>query len=152
MTVQNPDTVLAPAPDTAPDDAIVLRIPREVVVKVVDDVDVADPQPGQTGTFDDELYDAGGNLIGTSHGSFEIRYRRPTDDALPSYYQEDITLADGTIHAEGWADFIDVKTSQWVFYPAVGTSGRYLGKRGYRQWRMTGVRASAEARILLADD
>ncbi|NJP45186.1 allene oxide cyclase barrel-like domain-containing protein [Actinacidiphila epipremni] len=133
-------------------DQITLRVPKEIVVKVVDDVtNLADPQIGQGGTFDDELYDEGGKLIGTAHGTFTIRYIRPGDNGLLSWYSEDITLEDGTIHAEGWADFNDVKTSKWVFYPAVGTSGRYEGLTGFRSWRMTGVRASAEARILLAD-
>ena len=133
------------------EDALVIRVPVEVVVKVVDDVDVADPQVGQVGTFDDELFDVDGNQIGTSHGSFRIEYVRPTDGGLLTYYTEDITLDDGVIHAEGWADFNDVRTSKWVFYPATGVSGRYAGKTGYRAWRMTGVRKSAEARILLAD-
>ncbi|WP_448316709.1 allene oxide cyclase barrel-like domain-containing protein [Streptomyces sp. CO7] len=132
-------------------DQIVLRVPKEIVVKVVDDVDVADPQTGQTGTFDDELYDETGRQIGTSHGSFRITYVRPGDGGLMTYYTEDITLEDGTIHAEGWADFNDVRTSEWVYYPATGTSGRYAGLTGFRTWRMTGVRASAEARILLSD-
>jgi hypothetical protein len=132
-------------------DALVIKVPTEIVVTVVDDVDVADPQVGQVGKFDDELFDESGTLIGTSSGSFRIEYVRPTDGGLLTYYQEDITLADGVIHAEGWADFQDVKTSKWVFYPAVGVSGRYEGKTGYRQWRMTGVRKSAEAKILLSD-
>ncbi|WP_316784281.1 allene oxide cyclase barrel-like domain-containing protein [Streptomyces sasae] len=132
-------------------DEIVLRVPKEIVVKVVDDVDVADPQVGQTGTFDDELYDETGELIGTSHGSFRIEYVRPGDGGLLTYYAEDITLRDGTVHAEGWADFKDVRTSEWVYYPATGTGGRYAGLTGFRKWRMTGVRASAEARILLSD-
>ncbi|MEU6811649.1 hypothetical protein ABZ920_22205 [Streptomyces sp. NPDC046831] len=133
-------------------DQIVLRVPKEVVVKVVDDVhNLEDPQIGQGGTFDDELYDETGQLIGTSHGTFTIKYVRPGDDGLLTYYSEDITLEDGTIHAEGWADFHDVRTSEWVFYPATGTSGRYAGLTGFRKWRMTGVRASAEARILLSD-
>ncbi|MEV4847813.1 hypothetical protein AB0K20_32000 [Micromonospora matsumotoense] len=132
-------------------DALVIRIPTEIVVKVVDDVDVAAPAVGQVGRFDDELYDEAGTLIGRSSGSFRIEYVRPTDGGLLTYYQEDITLDDGVIHAEGWADFLDVKTSRWVFYPATGVSGRYAGKTGYRQWRMTGVRKSAEARILLSD-
>lgn len=134
-----------------PAQAIVIRVPTEIVVKVVDDVDVADPKVGQVGKFDDELYDESGALIGTSSGSFRIEYVRPTDGGLLTYYKEDITLKDGVIHAEGWADFIDVKTSKWVFYPATGVSGRYAGKTGFRQWRMTGVRKSAEARILLSD-
>lgn len=131
--------------------ALVIRVPTEIVVKVVDDVDVADPKVGQVGKFDDELYDESGALIGTSSGSFRIEYVRPTDGGLLTYYQEDITLEDGVVHAEGWADFLDVKTSKWVFYPATGVSGRYEGKTGYRQWRMTGVRKSAEAKILLSD-
>ncbi len=132
-------------------DQIVIRAPKEIVVKVVDDVTVEDPQIGQTGTFDDEIYDESGKLLGTSHGSFEIKYVRPGDGGLLTYYTEDITLEDGTIHAEGWADFNDVRTSEWVFYPATGTGGRYEGLTGFRKWRMTGVRASAEARILLSD-
>ncbi|WP_066363831.1 allene oxide cyclase barrel-like domain-containing protein [Herbidospora mongoliensis] len=131
-------------------DQIVIRSPKEIVVKVVDDVTVADPQIGQVGTFDDEIYDEDGNLLGTSHGSFKIEYVRPGDGGLMTYYTEDITLTDGTIHAEGWADFNDVRTSEWVYYPATGTGGRYEGLTGFRTWRMTGVRASAEARILLA--
>ncbi|MFF3072556.1 hypothetical protein [Kitasatospora sp. NPDC057936] len=130
---------------------IVLRVPREIVVKVVDDVEVGDPQVGQTGTFDDELFDESGKLIGTSHGSFRIEYARPGDGGLMTYYSEDLTFEDGTVHAEGWADFNDVRTSEWVFYPAVGTGGRYEGLTGFRKWRMTGIRASAEARILLSD-
>ncbi|MGW1752488.1 allene oxide cyclase barrel-like domain-containing protein [Streptomyces sp. NPDC002092] len=132
-------------------DEIVLRVPKEIVVKVVDDVEVSDPKVGQTGTFDDELYDETGAQIGTSHGSFRIEYVRPGDGGLLTYYTEDITLRDGTIHAEGWADFNDVRTSEWVYYPATGTGGRYAGLTGFRKWRMTGVRASAEARILLSD-
>lgn len=132
-------------------DQIVIRAPKEIVVKVVDDVTVADPQIGQTGTFDDEIYDESGTLLGTSHGSFRIEYVRPGDGGLMTYYTEDLTLTDGTIHAEGWADFNDVRTSEWVFYPATGTGGRYKGLTGFRTWRMTGVRASAEARILLSD-
>lgn len=130
---------------------IVIRVPKEVVAKVVDDVDVANPQVGQRGTFDDEIFDETGRLLGTSHGSFRIEYVRPGDNGLMTYYTEDINLEDGAIHAEGWADFNDVRTSEWVFYPATGTGGRYEGLTGFRKWRMTGVRASAEARILLSD-
>nr|5DYV_A Chain A, YD repeat-containing protein [Micromonospora maris]5DYV_B Chain B, YD repeat-containing protein [Micromonospora maris]5DYV_C Chain C, YD repeat-containing protein [Micromonospora maris]5DYV_D Chain D, YD repeat-containing protein [Micromonospora maris]5DYV_E Chain E, YD repeat-containing protein [Micromonospora maris]5DYV_F Chain F, YD repeat-containing protein [Micromonospora maris]5DYV_G Chain G, YD repeat-containing protein [Micromonospora maris]5DYV_H Chain H, YD repeat-conta len=131
--------------------ALLIKVPTEIVVKVVDDVDVAAPAVGQVGKFDDELYDEAGAQIGTSSGNFRIEYVRPTDGGLLTYYQEDITLSDGVIHAEGWADFNDVRTSKWVFYPATGVSGRYLGLTGFRQWRMTGVRKSAEARILLGE-
>lgn len=132
-------------------DLVVLRIPFEKVVTVVDDVDVADPKVGQVGRFEDELYDAAGELVGTSKGSFRIEYERPVDGGLMTYYQEELQLADGVVRAEGWADFNDVKTSKWVFYPAVGVSGSYEGKSGYRQWRMTGVRASAESKIMLCE-
>lgn len=108
-------------------DQVVVRVPKEIVVKVVDDVNVPDPQIGQTGTFDDELFDEAGKLIGTSHGSFRIEYVRPGDGGLMTYYTEDITLEDGTIHAEGWADFNDVRTSEWVFYPPPAPAG---GTRG----------------------
>ncbi|MDJ1137468.1 allene oxide cyclase barrel-like domain-containing protein [Streptomyces iconiensis] len=130
---------------------IVVKVPKEIVTKVVDDVEVSDPKVGQSGTFDDELHDENGKLIGTSHGFFRIEYVRPGDGGLMSYYTEDITLDDGTLHAEGWADFNDVRTSVWVYYPLTGTSGRYEGLSGFRKWRMTGVRASAESRLLLCD-
>jgi hypothetical protein len=132
-------------------DLIVRRIPFEKVVTVVDNVDVAAPQLGQSGTFDDELYDSSGELVGTSKGSFRIEYERPVDGGLMTYYQEEIRFADGVVRAEGWADFNDVKAGKWVFYPAVGISGSYEGKSGYRQWRMTGVRQSAEAKIMLCE-
>lgn len=132
-------------------DLVVLRIPVEKVVTVVDDVDVAAPKVGQVGRFEDELYNASGELVGTSKGSFRIEYERPVDGGLMTYYQEEIRFADGVVRAEGWADFNDVKSSKWVFYPAVGVSGSYLGKSGYRQWRMTGVRQSAEAKIMLCE-
>ncbi|MEU9609704.1 DUF6531 domain-containing protein [Streptomyces sp. NPDC048057] len=130
---------------------IVIKVPKEIVAKVVDDVEVSDPKVGQSGTFDDELHDESGTLIGTSHGFFRIEYIRPGDGGLMSYYTEDITLDDGTLHAEGWADFNAVRTSEWVYYPVTGTSGRYEGLSGFRKWRMTSVRASAESRIILSD-
>src|SRR5882724_2811485 len=98
-------------------DMFVLRVPVEIVVKVVDDVDVATPLVGQRGAFDDELFDANGALLGTSSGTFTIRYVRPGDDALMTYYREEITLTDGVVRAEGWADFNDVRHGRWVFYP-----------------------------------
>ena len=130
---------------------VVRRIPVEKVITVVDDVDVADPQVGQGGRFEDELYDAAGQLVGTSKGSFRIEYQRPVDGGLMTYYQEELQFPEGAVRAEGWADFNDVKGSKWVFYPAVGISGSYQGLSGYRQWRMTGVRKSAEAKIMLCE-
>ncbi|WP_198541790.1 allene oxide cyclase barrel-like domain-containing protein [Parafrankia colletiae] len=111
-------------------------------------VNVADPQVGQIGSYYDELYDSSRELLGITIGRYEIRYKK-VGGAVLTYYSEDLFLRDGIIHAEGWADFNDVKNGVWVGYPAVGLDGVYRGLDGRREWRVIEPDQPVEARISL---
>ncbi|CAO5179587.1 exported hypothetical protein [Frankia sp. AiPs1] len=120
----------------------------EPQIKNEQNVNVADPQVGQIGIYHDELYDSARELLGISIGRYEIRYKK-VHGAVLTYYSEDLFLRDGVIHAEGWADFNDVKNGVWVGYPAVGLDGVYRGLDGRREWRVIEPDQPVEARIAL---
>ncbi|MCM3923951.1 hypothetical protein ND748_20045 [Frankia sp. AiPs1] len=129
--------------------SVVLEGLHEPQISTEQNIDIGDPQIGQIGNYYDELYDPDRERLGVVFGRFEVRYKK-VGGAVLTYYTEDIYLRDGIIHAEGWADFNDVKNGRWVGYPAVGIDGAYRGLDGRREWRVIEPHQPVEARIILA--
>ncbi|MGN5377316.1 hypothetical protein BIV25_31890 [Streptomyces sp. MUSC 14] len=105
------------------------------VENTIEDYD--DPQVGQSGSYTHELFDKDGKKIATTTGGFRIMMRRESDDQLMAYLTNDIVLEDGSgsVRIQGWIDWGSLFSGQWVYYPGVGTGGRFLGKTGFMGWR-----------------
>lgn len=104
---------------------------------------------GSTGNFYDELFDSAGAKVGSITGSSWVIQQRASDGHLLAYSQEEITLADGTIHTAGVYDFTNVYSGKWESGPAVGTSGKYLGMYGTRSAAVVIPTKLAKAAITL---
>lgn len=124
----------APAPAPVAALSITFDNLTEVVVKLVYSGGTT-PAVGETGSYDDDLYDAQGDLIGTADGTADILFQSPINGDLYSLYDQQITLPGGTVHAIGLVDVNDEIAGDWVTIAAWGTSGRYLGLVGTRSWK-----------------
>ncbi|TCO60813.1 allene oxide cyclase barrel-like domain-containing protein [Actinocrispum wychmicini] len=90
---------------------------------------------GDAATFYDNIYDGNSNtVVGNVVGIVGAVSTRPSDGHLMTHYTDDVLFPDGAIRADGIADRNLVLTGKPVRYPAVGLTGRYAGKYGYREW------------------
>ncbi|MGW6741585.1 allene oxide cyclase barrel-like domain-containing protein [Streptomyces sp. NPDC055025] len=120
----------------------------EHLVKFGSDIDFEDPKIGQSGTYVSELRDPSGTPIGMVEGFYKIVTRRDTDDELMTCITEKIALKDGDVHVEAWARFSNLVSGEWLYCPAVGVSGQYAGRTGFRQWRPVDPGKVADAKIV----
>jgi hypothetical protein len=90
---------------------------------------------GQGGSSQHELLDSSGAKVASTSGKFQILFQRESDKELMVYFTLDILMEDGTIHVGSWIEWTLLFSGDWVYYPATGTSGRFLGKTGFMQWR-----------------
>ncbi|GGR76057.1 MULTISPECIES: allene oxide cyclase barrel-like domain-containing protein [Streptomyces] len=120
----------------------------EHLTTFANDIDFEEPKPGQSGTYESELRDPSGTAIGTVEGSYRIVTRRESDGVLLACINEKIALTDGVVHVEAWARFENLISGEWLYCPAVGVSGRYAGRTGFRQWRPVELGKTAEAKLV----
>lgn len=91
------------------------------------------PGVGHSVNFHDEIYDADGQLVGTSEG-VAVVFSHPDDGHLMQLVNATDSYPNGTVHWSGKYDMEPVEDQHSVL--AIGTSGRYLGMVGRRSWRM----------------
>ncbi|GCB53267.1 hypothetical protein [Streptomyces sp. NL15-2K] len=120
----------------------------QIVVEVVEkitksELNVTTPPntwgPGTMATYWCDVFDADGKVVGTTVGSMVILYQDPETGHFIEQVSEQISLPDGTIAASGLVDRTEVLQQKWLGYRAEGTSGRYLGMTGSRNFRITSL-------------
>lgn len=119
----------------------------EHIVDADFDVDFESPKIGTGGTYTSELRSKDGTPVGTVHGQYRVALTRPSDGELMVHTLERIELRDGELLVDGWSTWANVYPGDTLYHPAVGVSGAYLGRRGFREWRPVDLGRVAFARI-----
>lgn len=89
------------------------------------------PQIGQHGVYSMQILNAAGEEIGKMlNGTTDVYAQAPNGHFLV-HGNENVQLNDGSIHAEGDYDLTATLAHTWQSVPAVGTSGRYRGLKGF---------------------
>lgn len=92
---------------------------------------------GDTATYYDVIYDENDNIIGDAVGFVTITGRRPSDGHLISDYQEAVHLPQGTFRDSATGiDRNGMIAGEWLHFAAIGTTGEFAGKYGYRRWQL----------------
>ncbi|HEY3480220.1 MAG TPA: hypothetical protein VGL02_15085, partial [Streptomyces sp.] len=98
-----------------------------------------DPTPiqkvGDTVSYFDEIYDAHDNVIGHTVGYVTAIYQRAPGH-LVTQYSETVELPGGRLNATGYMERQAMVTGETVHLRAVGVSGSFAGKHGYRDWAL----------------
>jgi hypothetical protein len=97
--------------------------------------------PGQkTGdayTYFDEVHDADGTIFAKTVGYASVLYERPSDGHPMALYAETFILPDGSsFRTEAVLDRKAIGQAVEVTLPAIGTSGVFAGKKGFRKWQL----------------
>jgi hypothetical protein len=98
---------------------------------------------GASVTFHDELYDEDGNKLGTGEGTAVLF--NASDGAIMQIVYAIDEFLDGTVVYTGTYPMFPMDEAKVV--SAIGTSGRYLGKRGTRSFQLLN-RQDAETSII----
>ncbi|WP_158710309.1 allene oxide cyclase barrel-like domain-containing protein [Streptomyces sp. NRRL F-5126] len=93
--------------------------------------DPTKPQIGQHGVYSMRVYNADSEVIGEQRDGTTDVYAQAPNGHFLVHGVEHFKLNDGSIHAEGNYDLTSTLEHKWQLVPAVGTSGRYKGKRGF---------------------
>ncbi|AXK36488.1 hypothetical protein DVA86_31860 [Streptomyces armeniacus] len=93
-------------------------------------------QPGAALTYRDEIYDKNEKVVGELVGIARVIKKRHHDGHIITQYHESVKLADGTFRAEGYVDRNEFLYGATNRLKAVGTSGKFEGWKGYRQWKL----------------
>lgn len=96
-------------------------------------------EPGDAVAYHDEIYDASGATVGQVAGYATITDVRAFDGHEIVYYAESLQLPAGVVRDSGTIDATAVHQGTWARFPAVGTAGAYLGKKGVREWRIISI-------------
>jgi hypothetical protein len=97
-------------------------------------------EPGNAVVYQDEIYDASGATVGRAVGYATIVEVRASDGHEFVYYAESLRLPGGMLRDSGTIDATVVhQGGGWARFPAVGTAGTYLGRKGVREWRIISV-------------
>jgi hypothetical protein len=91
-------------------------------------------QVGDAASFYDNVYDGSTDTVVGHVVGMVVAVQKRADGHLITHYTDEMVFPDGAIRADGRADRSEVLTGKTVRYPAVGLSGRYAGKAGYREW------------------
>ncbi len=91
---------------------------------------------GETLIYHDNIYDADNQVVGHAVGFVSAVYKRPSDGHLMTQYYETVQLPDGSISDSGLNDRYTIFSGGVAHFHAIGTSGRYLGKTGTRDWQL----------------
>ncbi|MFD7924283.1 hypothetical protein ACFV3R_34410 [Streptomyces sp. NPDC059740] len=90
---------------------------------------------GESLVYYDDLYDPRGKVVGHAVGFVSGIYQRPSDGHLMTQYYETVKLPDGTFSDSGIVDRFAMFDGATAHFDVVGTSGKYLGQKGTRDWR-----------------
>ncbi|MFI5916526.1 hypothetical protein [Dactylosporangium sp. NPDC051541] len=90
------------------------------------------PGVGHSVDFSDEIFDAEGNVIGTSKG-LAVVFGNPEDGSLWQQVSATDTLPEGTVLWTGTYPMEPIDKDHSI--PAVGASGSYLGLVGFRRFQ-----------------
>lgn len=90
---------------------------------------------GDTVTYYDEIYDAHDNVIGHTIGYVTAIYQS-SPGHLMTQYSETVELPGGRLTATGFMERQSMVTGGTVHLRAVGVSGTFAGKHGYRDWAL----------------
>lgn len=109
----------------------------EKAIKVsYQDAPPAGPSVGDSGTYNDIIYNSAGKKIGTSVGTAWIVTTRPADGDLVAFYKESIFLGGGTLYDSTVMDFTRMGEGNWERFQIVGVSGQYKGMFGERNMQI----------------
>lgn len=109
----------------------------EKAVSATSDIeDFQNIQVGQGGTYEHTLHTQAGDKIAVTSGGYRIMFQRPSDQVFMAHLTNEIQFEDGSgsIRVASWIDLPSLFSGQWVYYPSVGISGRYLGRTGFMGW------------------
>lgn len=88
---------------------------------------------GDTLTYWDDIYAPDGTVIGHTVGMVAA-VRKTADNRLITQYHETVTVPDGNIMTTGYMDREAMLHGGVVHLSAIGVSGKYAGKKGFRDW------------------
>lgn len=107
---------------------------------------------GQGGTYEHALFTKSGEKVATTSGGFKIMFQRESDQQFMAYLTNEIVFEDGSgsVRVASWIELASLFAGEWVYYPYVGTSGRYLGKTGFMGWHPheLGVKDTADVKLI----
>ncbi len=92
---------------------------------------------GDAAVYYDEIFDAAGKVVGHTVGYAIVHERRESDGHLVVSYDETLRIEGGTLHATGTFDRDVLLNGGKGRLHLVGTSGRFLGRAGIREWWLT---------------
>lgn len=93
-------------------------------------------QPGDGATFYNEIYDSDDNVVGDTVGLVIALSVQPSDGHMITEYTEVINLLGGTLRSSGVVDRDALLTGVPIRLEVIGTSGKYLGRKGFRECRL----------------
>jgi hypothetical protein len=103
---------------------------------VGESLDVPVQNVGESLIYHDTLYDRQNNVVGNAVGFVSAVYRRPSDGHLMTQYYETVHLPDGSFSDSGINDRADIFDGGTAHFDAIGTSGKFLGRKGTREWAL----------------
>jgi hypothetical protein len=103
---------------------------------VGESLDVPVQNVGESLIYYDTLYDPRNNVVGHAVGFVSAIYRRPSDGHLMTQYYETVHLPDGSFSDSGINDRADIFDGGTAHFSAIGSSGKYLGRKGTREWQL----------------
>lgn len=99
----------------------------------------ANPFPGSevgsAGVYYDDIYDEEGTVVGHTVGYAEAIEKRESDGHIIMTYYESIELPEGMLKATGTIDQTTIFAGEWIHLDLKGTSGKFLGMSGSRDWQ-----------------
>lgn len=101
---------------------------------------------GDGATYYDAIYGPSGTVKGHVVGYGVGTYVRPSDGHLMAHFEESMQLPGGTLRDTGTIDRNAMLSGAPVYLHAVGESGDYLGKSGYRELQVLSL-ANQTARM-----
>jgi allene oxide cyclase-like protein len=93
-------------------------------------------QTGDGATFYNEIYDSDDNVVGDTVGLVIALSVQPSDGHMITEYREAINLLDGTLRSSGVVDRDAMLSGTPIRLEVVGTSGKYLGRKGFRECQL----------------
>jgi hypothetical protein len=92
-------------------------------------------QVGDAITYFDEIYNADGETIGRAVGLVTATHLAPNGH-LMTHYEDAVELPEGTLRSSGAVDRQEMLEGACIKFAVVGTSGKFLGLSGLREWQL----------------
>lgn len=103
---------------------------------VGESLDVPVQNVGESLIYYDTLYDPRNKVVGHAVGFVSGIYRRSSDGHLMTQYYETVHLPEGSFSDSGINDRADIFDGGTAHFDAIGTSGKFLGRKGTREWAL----------------